>query len=50
MITSLETLKNQEKLKVGIITHVEDIKERVPRKLEVYAAVPGESGTVVKMV
>jgi len=50
VITSLETLKNQEKLKVGIITHVEDIKERVPRKLEVYAAVPGESGTVVKMV
>ena len=50
VITSLETLKNQEKLKVGIITHVEDIKERVPRKLEVYAAVPGERGTMVEMV
>ncbi|WP_320047752.1 SMC family ATPase [uncultured Ilyobacter sp.] len=50
VITSLETLKNQEKLKVGIITHVEDIKERVPRKLEVYAAVPGERGTMIEMV
>ncbi|WP_321329903.1 SMC family ATPase [uncultured Ilyobacter sp.] len=50
VITSLETLKNQEKLKVGIITHVEDIKERVPRKLEVYSAVPGERGTMIEMV
>ncbi|WP_319371615.1 SMC family ATPase [uncultured Ilyobacter sp.] len=50
VITSLETLKNQEKLKVGIITHVEDIKERVPRKLEVYAAVPGERGSKIEMV
>ena len=49
VINSLETLKNQEKLKVGIITHVDDIKERVPRKLQVYAAIPGERGTKVEM-
>ncbi|MCK5780496.1 MAG: hypothetical protein KAH04_05715, partial [Psychrilyobacter sp.] len=49
VISSLETLKDDEKLKVGIITHVEELKERVPRKLEVLEAIPGERGSKVVM-
>ena len=47
VISSLETLKEDEKLKVGIITHVEELKERVPRRLEVLEAIPGERGSKV---
>ena len=45
----LENLK-AEGMTVGIITHVEEIKNRVARKLMVYPAQVGISGTVVKEI
>lgn len=45
----LENLKS-EGMTVGIITHVEEIKNRVARKLMVYPAQVGISGTVVKEI
>ena len=45
----LENLKS-EGMTVGIITHVEEIKNRVARKLLVTPAKIGESGTVVKEI
>lgn len=45
----LENLK-AEGMTVGIITHVEEIKNRVTRKLMVYPAQVGISGTIVKEI
>lgn len=45
----LENLK-AEGMTVGIITHVEEIKNRVARKLMVYPARVGISGTIVKEI
>ena len=45
----LENLKS-EGMTVGIITHVEEIKNRVARKLMVYPAQVGISGTIVKEI
>ena len=45
----LENLK-AEGMTVGIITHVEEIKNRVARKLMVYPAQVGISGTIVKEI
>ncbi len=50
VIGSLETLRLEEKMKVGIITHVEELKERIPRKIVVSPAVSGERGSLVEMV
>ncbi|OON94329.1 MAG: hypothetical protein ATN32_01525 [Candidatus Epulonipiscium fishelsonii] len=48
VMTSLERL-HHDKLKVGIITHVESIKNRVPVKLLVSASKLGEGGSKVKI-
>ncbi|SHH89759.1 AAA family ATPase [Clostridium grantii] len=45
---ALEKIHN-DKLKVGIISHVDSIKNRVPVKLLVTAAESGEGGSKVKM-
>ncbi len=50
VIGSLETLRLEERMKVGIITHVEELKERIPRKIVVFPAVSGERGSLVEMV
>lgn len=47
-MSSLEKL-HSEKLSVGIISHVEEIKNRVPVKLIVEPAVSGIRGTNVKV-
>ncbi len=49
VVSSLETLQSDEKLKVGIITHVEELKERVPRKLEVLEPISGVRGSLVRL-
>ncbi len=49
VISSLERLKNEEKMIVGIISHVEDLKERIPRKLIVEGPVSGEHGSIVRI-
>ncbi|KPU27900.1 hypothetical protein TR13x_00670 [Caloranaerobacter sp. TR13] len=48
VMTSLEKLQ-KEKLSVGIISHVDELKDRVPVKLIVKPAVSGVSGTKVKI-
>ncbi|MDP3386160.1 MAG: AAA family ATPase [Eubacteriales bacterium] len=48
VMTSLERI-HHEKLKVGIISHVESVKNRVPVKLIVTGAVTGEGGSRVRI-
>ncbi len=48
VIGALEKLQS-EKLSVGIISHVEELKYRIPRKLIVNPALPGISGTTVSI-
>lgn len=48
VMNSLERLHNS-KLSIGIISHVEDLKQRIPVKLIVTPAKPGEGGTKVKI-
>jgi exonuclease SbcC len=48
VMTSLERI-HHEKLKVGIISHVESVKNRVPVKLIVTSAVTGEGGSKVRI-
>lgn len=49
VITSLENLKSEEKMKVGIITHVEELKERIPRKLIIHPAESGVKGSTIEL-
>jgi len=48
VMTSLENLRS-DRLSVGIISHVEELKNRVPIKLIVDPAVPGEGGSKIKI-
>ena len=48
VMSSLERIHN-DKLKVGIISHVESLKNRVPVKLILTAAEPGRGGSKVKI-
>ncbi|MFA6708639.1 MAG: SMC family ATPase [Fusobacterium sp.] len=50
VIESLENINNEEKLKVGIITHLEELKIKIIRSLEVIPAVPGIKGSCVKII
>ena len=47
-MSSLEKI-HHDKLKVGIISHVEAIKNRVPVKLILTPAEAGQGGTKVKL-
>ncbi|CFW97337.1 P-loop containing nucleoside triphosphate hydrolase [Syntrophomonas zehnderi OL-4] len=46
VVDALENLRS-EKLTVGVISHVEELKQRVARRLIVTQAVPGVSGSTV---
>jgi len=48
VMSSLEKI-HHDKLKVGIISHVESVKNRVPVKLIVQEAITGESGSKVRI-
>jgi exonuclease SbcC len=50
VMTSLEKLKSHEGLKVGIISHVEELKDRVPRKVEINPPISGEKGSIVRTI
>lgn len=50
VIEILEEIKWKEKIKIGIISHVEDLKIRIPRRLEVSPAIPGEKGSTIKLI
>ncbi|BBE31254.1 nuclease SbcCD subunit C [Tepiditoga spiralis] len=48
VMNSLEKLRN-EKLSVGIISHIDELKDRVPTKLLITSANPGNNGSKVKI-
>ncbi|MFS0655994.1 AAA family ATPase [Bacillus sp. 179-C3.3 HS] len=48
VITALEKLQSQD-LAVGVISHVEELKMRLPKKLIVHPADPSGKGTTVSM-
>ncbi|MGL6168322.1 MAG: AAA family ATPase [Fusobacteriaceae bacterium] len=50
VIEILEEIRWKEKMKIGIISHVEDLKIRIPRRLEVSSAIPGETGSIIKLI
>ncbi|MGL6120185.1 MAG: AAA family ATPase [Fusobacteriaceae bacterium] len=50
VIEILEEIRWKEKMKIGIISHVEDLKIRIPRRLEVSPAIPGETGSIIKLI
>jgi len=50
VIESLENINSEEKLRVGIITHLEELKIKIIRSLEVIPAVPGIKGSCVKII
>ena len=49
VMNSLNTLIGSG-MTVGVITHVDAVKEQLPVKLEVIPASPGEHGSIVKMI
>lgn len=50
VIEILEEIRWKDKMKIGIISHVEDLKIRIPRRLEIISAIPGESGSIIKLI
>lgn len=50
VIEILEEIRWKDAMKIGIISHVEDLKIRIPRRLEVTPAIPGESGSIIKLI
>ncbi len=46
VVNSLEKL-TMENIKVGFISHVEELKTRIPMKIEILEAIPGERGSIV---
>ncbi len=49
VIESLEEIRWNEKVKIGIISHVNDLKIRIPRRIEVFPPIQGEFGSRIKM-
>lgn len=50
VMDSIENIRNEEKIKIGIITHLEELKLRVLKRIQVEKAIPGERGSRIKMV
>ena len=50
VMDSLENIRKEEKIKIGIISHVEELKSRLVRKIEVSSAVPGVKGSSIKLL
>lgn len=50
VIEILEEIRWKDAMKIGIISHVEGLKIRIPRRLEVTPAIPGESGSIIKLI
>ena len=48
VMNSLEKL-HSERLSVGLISHVEELKQRIPRKLIINPPEPGISGTIIAL-
>ena len=49
VISSLESLRH-ERFMVGVISHVPELQNRLPRHLQVIPAEPGAAGTQLRMI
>lgn len=50
VMESIESIRREEEINIGIITHLEDLKVRIDKKLQVEKAISGERGTRVKII
>lgn len=50
VMEAIESIRKEENIKIGIITHLEDLKVRIDKKLQVEKAISGERGTRVKII
>ena len=50
VMDSIENIREEEKIKIGIITHLEDLKLRILKRIEVEKAIPGERGSKIKLI
>ena len=50
VMDSIENIRNEEKIKIGIITHLEELKLRILKRIEVEKAIPGERGSKIKLI
>ena len=50
VMDSIENIRSEEKIKIGIITHLEELKLRVLKHIQVEKAIPGERGSKIKMI
>lgn len=50
VISSLENIRDTDGIKIGVISHVEELKERIPRRVEVSGPISGERGTKIKII
>ena len=50
VMDSIENIRSEEKIKIGIITHLEELKLRVLKRIQVEKAIPGERGSKIKMI
>lgn len=50
VMDSIENIKNEERLTIGVISHLEDLKVRIIKRLEVEKAIPGVRGSRIKLI
>ena len=50
VMEAIEGIRREENINIGIITHLEDLKVRIDKKLQVERAIPGERGTRVRII
>lgn len=50
VMEAIESIRREENINIGIITHLEDLKVRIDKKLQVEKAIFGERGTRVKII
>uniref|UniRef100_UPI0026391704 SbcC/MukB-like Walker B domain-containing protein n=1 Tax=Fusobacterium sp. TaxID=68766 RepID=UPI0026391704 len=50
VMDSIENIREEEKIKIGIITHLEELKLRILKRIEVEKAIPGERGSKIKLI
>lgn len=50
VMEAIENIRREENITIGIITHLEDLKIRIDKKLQVEKAISGERGTKVRII
>lgn len=50
VMEAIENIRKEENITIGIITHLEDLKIRIDKKLQVEKAISGERGTKVRIL